>query len=50
MPAAGEEPAVKPDRRIDAYIARAAAFARPVLVHVRAQVHAACPEVEETMK
>jgi len=50
MPAAGEEPAVKPDRRIDAYIARAAAFARPVLVHVRAQVHAACPEVEETIK
>ena len=39
-----------PDPRIDAYIAKSAEFARPVLSHLRAVVHAACPEVEETLK
>lgn len=38
------------DPRIDAYISRSAEFARPILDHLRKQVHAACPEVEETMK
>src|SRR5262245_51948079 len=38
------------DARIDAYIAKAAGFARPILTHIREVVHAACPEVEETMK
>jgi hypothetical protein len=38
------------DPRIDAYIARSAAFARPILNHIRKLVHATCPEVEETMK
>lgn len=38
------------DPRIDAYIARQADFARPILEHVRALVHEACPDVEETMK
>ena len=38
------------DPRVDAYIADAAEFARPVLNHVRALVHRACPEVEETIK
>lgn len=38
------------DPRIDAYIARQADFARPILEHLRAVVHAACPEAEETMK
>ena len=38
------------DPRIDAYIARAAPFAQPILAHVRARVHAAAPEAEETMK
>jgi len=38
------------DPRVDAYIARSAGFARPVLVHLRTLVHAACPEVEETLK
>ena len=38
------------DPRIDAYIERAAPFARPILVHVRALVHEACPQVEETIK
>ncbi|MEO5617831.1 MAG: YdeI/OmpD-associated family protein [Candidatus Eisenbacteria bacterium] len=38
------------DRRIDAYIAKSADFARPILAHLREVVHAACPEVEETLK
>ena len=38
------------DRRIDAYIAKAAPFARPILEHVRARVHAAAPEAAETTK
>jgi uncharacterized protein YdeI (YjbR/CyaY-like superfamily) len=42
--------AVKPDPRIDAYIAEAEPFARPILKHLRRLVRRACPEVEETMK
>ena len=38
------------DPRIDSYIANSAEFARPILEHLRAVVHAACPDVEETMK
>lgn len=38
------------DSRIDAYIAKSANFAQPILAHLRELVHAACPEVEETMK
>jgi uncharacterized protein YdeI (YjbR/CyaY-like superfamily) len=38
------------DPRIDAYIAKSADFARPILAHLRKLVHAACPEVEETIK
>lgn len=38
------------DRRVDAYIAKAAPFAQPVMEHLRELVHRACPEVEETMK
>ena len=38
------------DPRVDAYIARSADFARPILTHLREIVHAACPEVEESMK
>jgi hypothetical protein len=41
---------VTTDPRIDAYIAKQAGFARPILEHVRAVVHEACPDVEETMK
>ena len=40
----------KKDPRLDAYIARSAAFARPILRHLRQVVHEACPEVEETIK
>ena len=40
----------KRDDRIDAYIARSAEFARPILTHLREVVHEACPDVEETIK
>jgi len=40
----------KRDPRIDAYIARSADFAKPILTHIRDVVHEACPDVEETMK
>ena len=38
------------DPRIDAYIARQADFARPILDHLRAMIHEACPQGEETVK
>ena len=38
------------DPRIDAYISKAAPFAQPILEQVRARVHAAAPDVEETLK
>lgn len=38
------------DPRIDAYIERQGEFARPILERLRASVHAACPECEETLK
>lgn len=38
------------DPSIDAYIARSADFAVPVLIHLRKIVHKACPEAVETMK
>ena len=38
------------DNRIDAYIAKSADFAKPILTHLREIVHEACPPVEETMK
>ena len=41
---------MKRDPRIDAYIARQAAFARPILEHLRAAVHAAYPDVEEAIR
>src|SRR5439155_17869323 len=40
----------KTDPRVDAYIEKSAEFARPILTHIRRVVHAACPDVEETMK
>ena len=41
---------MKKDQRVDAYVARAAPFARPILRKLRSAVHAACPEGEETVK
>jgi uncharacterized protein YdeI (YjbR/CyaY-like superfamily) len=38
------------DARIDAYIDRAADFAKPILKYLRKLVHQACPEVEEAIK
>ena len=38
------------DPRVDAYIENAAPFAQPVLTHLREVVHAACPEVQESLK
>jgi uncharacterized protein YdeI (YjbR/CyaY-like superfamily) len=38
------------DDRVDAYIAKSAEFARPILAHLRELVHSACPGVGETMK
>jgi uncharacterized protein YdeI (YjbR/CyaY-like superfamily) len=40
----------KLDPRIDAYVAKSAPFAQPILKHLRSLVHSACPEVEETIK
>jgi uncharacterized protein YdeI (YjbR/CyaY-like superfamily) len=40
----------KKNPRIDAYIAKSAEFARPILKHLRVLVHQGCPEVEETLK
>jgi uncharacterized protein YdeI (YjbR/CyaY-like superfamily) len=40
----------KRDARVDAYIAKAPDFAKPILTEIRARVHAACPDVEEDMK
>jgi uncharacterized protein YdeI (YjbR/CyaY-like superfamily) len=38
------------DPRIDAYIAKAPDFAKPILTHLRALAHEASRDVEETMK
>jgi uncharacterized protein YdeI (YjbR/CyaY-like superfamily) len=38
------------DSRIDAYIAKAQPYARPILEHVRDRVHAVVPDVQETLK
>ena len=38
------------DERIDAYIAKAQPFARPILEQVRKRVHATVPDIVETMK
>jgi len=40
----------KKDPRIDAYINRAAGFAKPVLTHFRELMHKTCPDVEEKWK
>jgi uncharacterized protein YdeI (YjbR/CyaY-like superfamily) len=41
---------VSREPRIDAYIARAQPFARPILEKVRERVHAVVPDIEETIK
>ena len=38
------------DPRVDAYIAKSAEFARPILEYIRSVIHEGCPDVEETIK
>lgn len=38
------------DARIDAYIAKSALFAQPIMEHCRALIHEVCPQVTETIK
>ena len=40
----------KKDPRVDAYIEKAQPFAQSILKHIRRVVHAACPDVQETIK
>lgn len=40
----------KRDPRVDAYIAKSADFARPILEFIRDAAHSAIPDVRETMK
>lgn len=40
----------KKDPRVDAYIAKSAAFAQPILKHLRTLVHKADSRIEETIK
>jgi uncharacterized protein YdeI (YjbR/CyaY-like superfamily) len=40
----------KKDPRIDAYIAKSADFAKPILTRIRKIVHEGCPDVVETIK
>lgn len=46
----GNPPTPRRDSRVDAYIARAEPFARPVLRRLRALVHRGCPSAVETIK
>ncbi|MEP6948592.1 MAG: YdeI/OmpD-associated family protein [Ginsengibacter sp.] len=38
------------DKRVDEYISKSAEFAKPILIHLRDLVHAACPGTRETIK
>jgi len=40
----------KIDKRVDAYIAKSADFAKPILSHLRKLIHQACPDIQETIK
>ena len=40
----------KRDPRVDAYIAKSADFAKPILSHLREVIHEGCPETEEAIK
>lgn len=40
----------KYDPRIDAYIEKAADFAKPILLHIRQLVHGTAPQITETVK
>lgn len=40
----------KKSNQLDAYIAKAQPFAKPILKHLRELIHEACPDVEESIK
>lgn len=40
----------KKDKRVDDYISKSGDFAKPILIHLRELVHAACPDIQETIK
>ncbi len=40
----------KKDPRVNAYIAKSAPFARPIITYIRKAVHAGCPDVVEDLK
>jgi len=40
----------KRDKRVDAYIAKAPEFAKPILSYIRDAAHEGCPDVEEDLK
>ena len=50
MPTLTNSPPPGWDPRVDAYIAKSAAFAQPILIYLRALVHEACPLIEEKIK
>ncbi|MBK8611614.1 MAG: YdeI/OmpD-associated family protein [Chitinophagaceae bacterium] len=41
---------IKKHKDTDTYIAKSAGFAKPILNHIRALVHKACPDAEEKLK
>jgi uncharacterized protein YdeI (YjbR/CyaY-like superfamily) len=41
---------IRKEKKIDAYIAKSADFAKPILNHIRELVHKTCPDVEEKVK
>ena len=43
-------PDTQTDRRVDAYIEKAAPFAQPILAHLRELIHEACPRITESVK
>ncbi len=42
--------ATQTNPKVDAYIAKAATFAQPILTHLRGLIHKACPDVAEEIK
>lgn len=38
------------NKEVDAYLAKMADFAKPILTHLREVIHTACPDVEESIK
>lgn len=43
-------PTLTLNSKVDAYLEKTAAFAQPILAHLRELVHKGCPEVQEEVK